>query len=575
MDFRKLLEKQDEEFIQNMRVALKKMQRVFIENGYANTAHDIKRLSRFEIQGVAQNGLERLVYYDLLETVGPDEIEDSDGANTFYPVVKSGVIKYRHSNGEVFYLQFQTENDEGNDFFDLYLDDYVLKEGIFYLAHKVQILSLPKKGPLNNHDYACISINELFFLNEDLDLIRARDFSEEDLNCIRIAASDSSIDGSSIGNALTTFVLSTFRVINYIREQSIRTNQPDLFISNEYFVTEHFIEANTTDDPNALQESLSLSKILNGTNGIQILSGNMTENILHSLCNRFHINEFYSATGFVYRSGLFILEDCIQKISENNGSFEMIIGALQNNGQNVSINKINKSTVKALNELVTKADITLFTYKPAFYHGKFYYLSDGKKCFCIIGSTNISRTAFRSNYELDTICVCDKGSNEDLMYLQWYQNFKQHCDKIETLDESQFSDFDWTSELDAFNSLQRQRLSSEELQQRLKELDDEEITFRLNLWDNHPNIKYQNLEIDVLEGYILFAFEEYKLAVFESFTPGNAYYIFRYDDIQKLLLRLEGLSSKKEMQMNEHYVNRGNHVQNKERLRARINKYFL
>ena len=109
----------------------------------------------------------------------------------------------------------------------------------------------------------------------------------------------------------------------------------------------------------------------------------------------------------------------------------------------------------------------------------------------------------------------------------------------------------------------------------MKELDDEEITFRLNLWDNHPNIKYQNLEIDVLEGYILFAFEEYKLAVFESFTPGNAYYIFRYDDIQKLLLRLEGLSSKKEMQMNEHYVNRGNHVQNKERLRARINKYFL
>ena len=52
----------------------------------------------------------------------------------------------------------------------------------------------------------------------------------------------------------------------------------------------------------------------------------------------------------------------------------------------------------------------------AFYHGKFYYLCDENFAYIIIGSSNISKTAFHSNHELDILHKVKLGSNQDILF---------------------------------------------------------------------------------------------------------------------------------------------------------------
>lgn len=71
---------------------------------------------------------------------------------------------------------------------------------------------------------------------------------------------------------------------------------------------------------------------------------------------------------------------------------------------------------------------------------------------------------------------------------------------------------------------------------KIQELSDEETQFRLNSWMKHePTDIYSELGIASLQDYIVFLFAEKGLAVFESFIPGNAYYTFRYFDLDELL----------------------------------------
>lgn len=71
---------------------------------------------------------------------------------------------------------------------------------------------------------------------------------------------------------------------------------------------------------------------------------------------------------------------------------------------------------------------------------------------------------------------------------------------------------------------------------------------------------------------LVFTYEH--LVVFESFVPGNAYYVFKYDALDNLLERLSKMT-KSQMMLAEYSVQRGTHIQNRENLKRKIDNLFV
>ena len=75
--------------------------------------------------------------------------------------------------------------------------------------------------------------------------------------------------------------------------------------------------------------------------------------------------------------------------------------------------------------------------------------------------------------------------NQDLLFSNWFDRFISQCDKITRLDEKQFDNLNWNSELDIFKPLNRKMLSSNEIKKKIAALTDEETQFRINIWMNY------------------------------------------------------------------------------------------
>lgn len=309
--------------------------------------------------------------------------------------------------------------------------------------------------------------------------------------------------------------------------------------------------------------------------GITVLDHNIIiSDLIAQLCNKISANALYAAVGFVFSSGIRLLEPALNAIALNNGHVELIAGSLQNSNAESKQSKIDKSTVKLLNSLHEQFDFSLFAYREAFYHGKFYYISNGKEAYVISGSSNISKTAYLDNYEFDTLVHIPDAAGEQDQFIKWYRSFKAECEQITHLDESKFNDLQWDSEQDAFTNDYIKKVSTTEIQHRIDALTDEDTKFRLNMWMSHqPADIYSELGINALDSYVVFLFPANSLAVFESFTPGNAYYTFRYDDFERLLSQVAGMT-KTQMMISSNFLNRGYHIQNKERLTGIIARLF-
>ena len=119
---------------------------------------------------------------------------------------------------------------------------------------------------------------------------------------------------------------------------------------------------------------------------------------------------------------------------------------------------------------------------------------------------------------------------------------------------------DWDSELDIYEDRTIDRMSQDEVRNKISELTDEDTKFRLNAWLEHdPAEIFSNIGVPSLQEYIVFLYPGFGLAVFESFVPGNAYYAFRYTEFEKLLNRVSSLT-KTQMLMNSAFLNRGSNV---------------
>lgn len=73
----------------------------------------------------------------------------------------------------------------------------------------------------------------------------------------------------------------------------------------------------------------------------------------------------------------------------------------------------------------------------------------------------------------------------------------------------------------------------------------------------------------------MFVYKDNEMVVFESFRPQNRYYVFGMPNgVDDLMLQLR-THTKNQMVNSEYYVDRGNHVKNKQNILAKIDRLFI
>lgn len=158
-----------------------------------------------------------------------------------------------------------------------------------------------------------------------------------------------------------------------------------------------------------------------------VLSNNIVLNeLLIKLGEQIKATQFFAAVGFSFSSGLRLVKPLMDQVRSNNGKIELVVGALQTYGSSRKNTKIDRNSVIALNNFRNEYPLTLYTYQNSFYHGKFYYIANDNKAFVIIGSSNISKTAYLNNYELDRLFEIDCNNPEEQYFITGSKNSNQN-----------------------------------------------------------------------------------------------------------------------------------------------------
>ncbi len=281
---------------------------------------------------------------------------------------------------------------------------------------------------------------------------------------------------------------------------------------------------------------------------------------------------FYAAVGYVYSSGLQLLDPLFSIISNQSSKSELIIGALQNYEILDIIQKMNKQTACSLNKMIIENKVNLYTYNDAFYHGKFYFLCGDEKGYAIIGSSNMTQSAYLENYELDLLISFKVGSIKENELKDWYEALKIDSQKIYSLEPGKFIDTRWNSELDIYKY--RKTVSKQLIREKIDNLSDEETKQRLNLWMTYdPEETFENLGVSIFKDYIAFQFKVNERIVLESFSPRNAYYVFKGENIDQVLDSLI-YQRRREVPKSRFFLKKGNHINDKKRLKDLIASCF-
>lgn len=559
---------------------LKKMHNFLVEHKCAETFKEIKSKNQINIKGCAPNGLERLIGKEIREQYGLDILEASEKFTTFYPIFSEGVIKYESVNG-LHYTHFKVSGQTEKTF-GMEIKEYKLYHNVFYLTYSIRIKEMSKHIPFYLSETVGEDIRHLLFsgpLSEEVD----KEFSKLEKLMIRHTINNE----QNYEEEMTIILYNTianFRAVNFLWEKYnhdllLHSISSDWFYDNDFFKINNWrYEIQGINDLDELyQKRLEdyCDYILNSKDAMMVLRKNTIDSVINGIVRKANITKLYAATGFVFSSGLRLLQESLNIINDRNGKCRIVAGSLNSCANENVNNKIDKTTVNYLNALIRDKKIELYSYIGAFYRGKFYYLCNEDYAYIIIGSSNISKTAFRSNFELDILHKVKLGSSQDKLFSNWFNGFISQCDKITNLDEKQFEDFNWNNELDVFKPLNRKIVSSNEIKKRIAALTDEETQFRLNIWmDYRPDIICDDISIEALKSYTMFAFLEEELVVFESFEPQNAFYVFGCPNGLENLINSIAKLTKSQMTLSKWYVDRGNHISNRKSLQQRISRLF-
>lgn len=294
---------------------------------------------------------------------------------------------------------------------------------------------------------------------------------------------------------------------------------------------------------------------------------------IESLIETVDITNITIACGYFYRSGIQLLQKTFERIEDKSIPAKLFVGSLQNyrNQNNSILTGIDKATIRTLNEYINNGNIKLYTCEDRFYHGKIYMFEGKNKIVICLGSSNVSKSAFVNNYELNIAFVTSPDSQTALQFRQWIAQLEFYSNEIDSLNEDCFCD----NEINIESGSVIRRISKAQVVKQIDALTDEEVQFRLRLWMKHnPDIVSTELGILALPNYYAFVYTDKNLLVLESFVSGNAYYCLSYIDSYETALKNISTLSKTEIFEHSCMGKRGYHIQNRFTLERNINKFF-
>lgn len=304
-------------------------------------------------------------------------------------------------------------------------------------------------------------------------------------------------------------------------------------------------------------------------------SNRMLSEQLYELVAPMTLREAVFACGYCFKSGLSMLNKIISKTVYDGIPVKFVVGSLQKYRACVdgdgTITGIDKSTAQLLNQYLDRDNVQLFTCENRFYHGKIYKFESDTETIICMGSSNISRSAYASNYELNIGFVLPNDSELKHNFDLLIQRVIKSSALIDYLDETVFGD----NEINMEGSAVISKLSLSSVQKRINELTNEEVKYRLNLWMSYfPAVAAEDLGIKSLPNYFVFVYPTKKLMVLESFSAGNAYFCIKYSDsFESEINRIANLSKTEIFQYSQMFK-RGYHVANKFTLESNIRRYF-
>ncbi len=286
---------------------------------------------------------------------------------------------------------------------------------------------------------------------------------------------------------------------------------------------------------------------------------------LRAIMKLYEIKKFYIACGFVCASGIKMLRSEIDDLLENGMEIKILAGNLQHYFSDNSKMQMDLETALELQKIMKKG-VELKTVTDCFYHGKMYFLICEDFTFVIVGSTNMSRNAFRFNSELDNMFIYRTQEN---LHMKHFKKLWNDATLIEELDTTKFSSAVDNIDIETLNVV-----DINTVYEKIRQIDDESLRNRLITWLKYkPSNIYNKLDVAGRE-YIAIEYVEKKMIVLESFFPGNAYFVFYNSQIDNLLKSIEG-KSKMEIFELSGMEKRGYHITEQLNLEMKIKSYFL
>ncbi len=290
------------------------------------------------------------------------------------------------------------------------------------------------------------------------------------------------------------------------------------------------------------------------------------------------INHVRIATGYLYKSGLNILNNILNPIIKSGGTIELVIGSLQNylkcETSQQKILGMDSDTAQYLRGLLNLKYITLRTYANSFYHGKFYEFIGDEYTTVIIGSSTVSSSGLQNNVELNNVLIYANNDTRIKKYDNWYNKFIMHCDTITEINPIVFNKTTTETDFPRANLGIGIDIDIKKFKECYKHLTDSDLQNRMEIWLSHnPSHIYEHIRIAPFTDYVLFEYPDKHMYVFESFAHGNAFYCFKSNDLHDLLTRIQGKSKLQLFKISEFYK-RGYHTNDAFNLKINVASMF-
>lgn len=288
--------------------------------------------------------------------------------------------------------------------------------------------------------------------------------------------------------------------------------------------------------------------------------------ILYNIAVSIKATDFRMAVGYAYKKGIELILPTILIVKNLKGSVELGIGALQNYNTSQHVLGMDKLTANYINRLVEDGYIDgVFTCDEKFYHGKFYYISNGEISYVLVGSSNITKSAFTDNTEFDVLFRMDLSENQmrerDSHFAKWYGNLKARTTFLNVLDVEKFTETTHTgkSKKQSSDNAIRRSLTNKEENDRL------DLILKYSP-EIHPSpfVGAGKSSFKAFKKYHVFVFAEKNVIILESFSYGDACYAFSAGEFS-IIKNIFSYTSKMQIKASDYYITSIEHDGNYEK----------